>query len=123
MRVKKYNFKHIENYSMYVSFIDNFEILGKSLKPSRDKNPKKIVGITKTIEKCKVRNIIFSTHLPIPKVSQDIYETSPQDSWAEEYFNLDNKYFADEIAWLYKFKPLEYIQNLVCEVKIQVFNC
>ena len=76
------------------------KILGKRLNRPQGYNPRKKVGITTTIAKCKNCNLIFSAILPIPNNIQDHYGIPPENYWKEDYFKLEDNYFKDEIETL-----------------------
>lgn len=76
------------------------KILGKRLNRSQGFNPRKKVGITTTIAKCKNCNLIFPAILPIPNNIQDHYGIPPENYWKEDYFKLEDNYFGSEIETL-----------------------
>lgn len=75
----------------------NHKIIGKRLNQSQGFNPRKKIGLTTTIAKCKNCNLIFSNPQPIPKNIHDHYGVLPENYWKEEYFILEDTYFKDEI--------------------------
>lgn len=98
----KYTFQYIDNCNMCGESTKKSKILGKRLNKSQGKNPKKKIGITTTICKCKKCGLIFSNPMPIPFNIQYHYGMFPEDYWVKEYFILPENYFIDEFNILKK---------------------
>ena len=106
--MKKYSFKNIEKCEMCGSEIKNHKILGQRLNRSQGLRPKKKIGISVSIVKCKDCNLIYSNPQPIPNDLQDHYGTPPEDYWNESYFNWTSDYFSyviNEVKELMVFEP------------------
>ena len=80
-----------------------FKILGRRLNRSQGRNPRKLIGISTTIVKCKKCDLIYSNPQPIPATLQDHYGIPPENYWKEDYFVLDPGYYCHEIS---RFKQL-----------------
>lgn len=78
----------------------SFRTLGKRLNGSQGKNPRKITGITTSIQKCRRCDLIFANPQPIPESLQDHYGIPPEDYWVESYFQVDENYFRGVLQWL-----------------------
>lgn len=93
----KYNFIRINACNMCSSSINEFKIIGKRLNMSQGINPRKKIGITTTICKCKNCGLIFSNPLPIPENIEMHYGIPPESYWISNYFRLDDNYFKTQI--------------------------
>ncbi|TAH40305.1 MAG: class I SAM-dependent methyltransferase [Bacteroidetes bacterium] len=89
----RYKFNSITQCNMCSSNPDQHKLLGKRLNKSQGRSPRKRIGITTTICKCKNCGLIFSNPQPIPYDLQDHYGVAPDDYWNEEYFQVDENYF------------------------------
>lgn len=100
-----YSFIAINNCNMCGATPNKHKVLGRRLNQSQGRNPKKKVGITTTIMKCKQCELIFSNPLPIPSSIQDHYGILPEEYWSDQYFNLSENYFREELDTLKKIVP------------------
>ena len=85
----------------------NHLILGKRLNTAQGKKPRSKTGITTTIMKCNICSLIFANPQPIPFDIQDHYGVPPENYWKEEYFLLNDHYFANEIKTLQHLAPIK----------------
>lgn len=107
MRLKKYNFKDINNCEMCGAPTKHHPVLGQRMNKSQGFNPKKNIGITVSIQKCKNCYLIYSNPQPIPFDIQDHYGTPPENYWKPEYFNWSPDYFSLEMAEAKQLLPFE----------------
>ncbi|MCF6296762.1 MAG: class I SAM-dependent methyltransferase [Flavobacteriaceae bacterium] len=98
----KYNFLNISECNMCGAPEDSFITLGKRLNHSQGFNPRKKIGITTTICKCKNCNLIFSNPLPIPENSKQHYGIPVENYWKDDYFKIDDDYFNYQIQTFLK---------------------
>ncbi|MCJ8291931.1 MAG: class I SAM-dependent methyltransferase [Crocinitomicaceae bacterium] len=103
----KYRFKKIDHCEMCGSKTSNHKVLGQRLNQSQGFRPKKKNGISVSIQKCKVCNLIYSNPLPIPNNLQDHYGAPPEDYWIESYFNWTPDYFAFQINEIKELMPFQ----------------
>lgn len=97
-KIIKYSFHFKDVCNMCNSSKEMHKILGKRLNKSQGKSPKKKVGITTTIVRCKKCNLVFSNPQPIPESIEDHYGVEPESYWKEkDYFSTDDNYFQNEI--------------------------
>ncbi len=73
------------------------KILGQRLNQSQGKRPRKKNGISTSILKCRKCALIYSNPLPKPTDIQDHYGVPPESYWNEEYFKVEDSYFAAQI--------------------------
>jgi SAM-dependent methyltransferase len=76
----------------------DFKVLGKRLNTSQGLRPRRKLGITTTVCKCKSCGLIFANPMPIPHNWDDHYGVPPEEYWHDYYFEEDPKLFATEIA-------------------------
>ena len=98
----RYKFKYIVNCNMCGDHVATHKILGKRLNKSQGKNPKKKIGITKTIARCTKCGLVYSNPQPIPFDIQDHYGLPPENYWNRDYFIINEDYFKNEIVLLKK---------------------
>ena len=96
----RYTFNYIDNCNMCGSITSHHKILGIRLNKSQGKSPKRKIGITTTICKCKNCHLIYANPQPIPIDLQDHYGIPPEDYWNEDYFISSEDYFQGEIKIL-----------------------
>jgi 2-polyprenyl-3-methyl-5-hydroxy-6-metoxy-1,4-benzoquinol methylase len=96
----RYNFKQIHICNMCNSDVTQHKILGERLNKSQGKNPRKKIGITTKICRCKNCGLIFSNPQPIPFDIGDHYGVPPEDYWEEGYFNIKPEYYAEDVQQL-----------------------
>lgn len=101
----KYSFKYIDNCPFCGSA--EFRILGKRLNKSQGKFPRRNIGITTTVVKCRCCGLIFPNPLPVPDNIQDHYGVPPEDYWKPEYFNISDDYNANLFNWMNSIQKLE----------------
>ena len=82
--------------------VDGHKVLGRRLNRTQGSWPKKAIGITTTILKCKECDLIYVSPLPIPVDIQDHYGVSPERYWDPAYFDVQNNYFEDQLEVLAK---------------------
>jgi 2-polyprenyl-3-methyl-5-hydroxy-6-metoxy-1,4-benzoquinol methylase len=102
MKEINYTFYPIDKCNMCGSEASFHQVMGKRLNKSQGVFPKNKIGITTTVVKCKICELIFSNPLPVPKSIQDHYGIPPEDYWKKEYFSVDENYFSTEINTLKK---------------------
>ena len=100
MKEIKYRFVYVDRCNMCGSKTDHQRVLGKRLNQSQGKRPKKKIGITSTVCKCRECGLIFSNPQPIPLNIQDHYGVPPEEYWNEDYFKINPKYFTDALRQL-----------------------
>ncbi len=103
----RYYFNYIDNCNMCGSATHGDKILGKRLNQSQGKDPKKKIGITTTVAKCKNCGLIYSNPQPVPFNLQDHYGVPPEDYWKPNYFTIDENYFKPELERLKKLLDLK----------------
>ena len=101
----KLKFEAIRNCEMCGDSTENHKILGQRLNQSQGLNPKKKIGITVSVCRCKNCGLIYSNPQPTPFDIQDHYGVPPEEYWKPEYFKLDPKYFSGEIENAKKLLP------------------
>jgi 2-polyprenyl-3-methyl-5-hydroxy-6-metoxy-1,4-benzoquinol methylase len=107
MQEMKYRFVSITHCNMCGSENSLHRILGKRLNQSQGKNPRSKTGITTTIVKCNVCELIYSNPQPIPFDIQDHYGVPPETYWKDDYFLPSDSYFQYEIATLQKLMSIQ----------------
>jgi 2-polyprenyl-3-methyl-5-hydroxy-6-metoxy-1,4-benzoquinol methylase len=108
----KYTFKYIESCNMCGSAISTHKILGKRLNHSQGKNPQKKIGITTTTLKCNCCGLVYSNPQPIPFDINDHYGVLPENYWKENYFKIDENYFASALIPLKNFLKFDGAKSL-----------
>ncbi len=96
----RYRFKPMTQCNMCGSPAHKHKILGRRLDRSQGRRPGRLTGISVGIRRCNDCGLIYSDPQPIPLDLQDHYGVPPADYWKPEYFQLDEAYFAHEIAIL-----------------------
>lgn len=102
---RKYTFYDIHECNMCNAGQERFKILGKRLDKTQGFRPHLKTGITTSVMKCQNCGLIFSNPLPIPENLSDHYEIDPATYWKEDYFNISQDYFKNEIEWLQRLRP------------------
>jgi len=97
MRQSTYTFYYIERCEMCGDSTAAHHVLGNRLNQTQGISPKSKTGISVTVVKCDNCKLIYSQPLPIPQTIQDHYNTPPESYWGEDYFNVDENYFSNEI--------------------------
>jgi 2-polyprenyl-3-methyl-5-hydroxy-6-metoxy-1,4-benzoquinol methylase len=95
-----YNYHAIENCNMCGSSADFHKRLGNRLNIHQGFWPKRKKGVSSTIYYCQKCGLVFSNPMPIPATLDDHYSINPKSYWKEEYFNVQEEYFQNEIAIL-----------------------
>lgn len=103
----KYEFINIEVCNMCQSPIEEAKVLGRRLNKSQGKRPKKTVGLTTTVMKCKACNLIFSNPLPIPETLDQHYGVPPESYWKGEYFKVEPTLFKDQIDTFFRLNRIQ----------------
>src|SRR3982751_2159304 len=104
----RYVFHWVEHCNMCGDDTSRHKVLGQRLNQSQGKNPTNKKGITTTIAKCTNCGLIYSNPQPIPVDLQDHYGIPPEEYWSNEYFQIEESYFKNEIATIKRlihFKP------------------
>lgn len=102
-----YKFRIIENCEMCGDSTVAHKILGFRLNQSQGFNPKNKTGISVSIQKCSVCNLVYANPQPIPLDIQSHYGTPPEKYWVSAYFKWEPNYFSRqirEVKKLIKFK-------------------
>lgn len=81
---------------------DTHQVLGKRLNQSQGINPKRKIGITTTIVKCRDCGLIYANPQPVPFDLQDHYGVAPEDYWKDSYFQINEDHFKGEIKRIYE---------------------
>ena len=97
MRQLRYFFNYVDTCNMCGSGSKRHKLLGQRLNRSQGFNPNSKIGISTSVMKCKNCDLIFSNPQPVPFDMQDHYGLPPEDYWKPEYFDVDEKYFADQM--------------------------
>ena len=71
--------------------------LGMRLNRSQGLKPREKTGIAVSICKCSDCGLNFSQPMPVPNSILDHYGVPAEDYWKEEYFKVEEKYFAKQI--------------------------
>lgn len=85
---------------------ERFKVMGKRLNRPQGFRPKKKVGVTVSVCKCRDCGLIFSNPIPIPENLSDHYGVPPESYWTEEYFKIDPRYWVPELEEVNKLKPI-----------------
>ena len=93
----KYSFESVDQCSMCGSPTRRNKVLGKRLNQPQGLRPRRKVGITTTIVKCKVCGLIYANPLPIPENIQDHYGIPPTEYWNDNYFVPEENYFKSQL--------------------------
>lgn len=96
------NFENIEICEMCGS--KTAKVLGQRLNQSQGLNPKNKMGISVSVIQCNTCNLIYSNPQPTPLNIQDFYGVEAENYWREEYFNISELDFFEEI---------QHIKNLL----------
>ena len=108
MKEITYTFRSITNCNMCGSDSSQHHILGKRLNQPQGKRPGSKIGISTTIMKCNVCQLIFANPQPIPQNIQDHYGIPPENYWNDENVSFQNPaYFVNEINVLKKLMTIE----------------
>lgn len=94
----QYIFVNILQCNMCGSPVKNAYILGKRMNQTQGKRPTSKIGISTTVVKCSVCQLIYSNPMPIPVSIGYHYDIPPESYWEPQYFDLSNNYFKDQIA-------------------------
>ncbi len=103
-----YYFNYRDHCEMCQDSTVNHKILGQRLNQSQGFNPKTKSGISTTIMQCTNCKLIYANPMPIPFSLQDHYGVTPEDYWKPSYFQIEENYFADQVA---RFKSLKQFKN------------
>jgi 2-polyprenyl-3-methyl-5-hydroxy-6-metoxy-1,4-benzoquinol methylase len=95
--MKRYSFEEITNCEMCGDPTDKHRILGQRLNQSQGLNPKNKSGISVSVKKCGLCELIYSSPLPIPENIQDHYGIPSEDYWKPDYFISNPTYLSGEI--------------------------
>lgn len=76
------------------------KVLGKRLNRAQGLWPKGKRGVTTSVCKCKVCNLVFANPQPIPDSIESHYGIPPDGYWKPKYFELNENYFLGEIKRL-----------------------
>jgi len=98
MKQLRYYFNYIESCNMCGGPAEKHKIMGQRLNQSQGFDPKSKSGISTSVMKCNNCGLIFSNPQPVPFDIQDHYGLPPENYWIPEYFIVDEKYFAHQIA-------------------------
>jgi ubiquinone/menaquinone biosynthesis C-methylase UbiE len=77
------------------------KVLGKRLNQAQGLWPKRKLGITASVCKCKVCSLVFANPQPIPNSIETHYGVPPEGYWKPKYFQYDENYFLGEIKRLH----------------------
>jgi len=105
---KGYYFEDIYRCEMCGDDTPSHKILGQRLNQSQGVSPRKKIGISVSVKKCCKCNLVYSSPQPVPFDIQDHYGIPPDSYWLPIYFNVDEKYFLNQIQQAKKilaFKP------------------
>ena len=93
-----YTFVERDTCEMCQAPSSEHRMLGMRLNKSQGRAPRRQYGVAVSVMQCGRCSLIFANPLPIPASITDHYSLSPEQYWAPEYFQLDEAYFAKEIA-------------------------
>jgi SAM-dependent methyltransferase len=60
--------------------------------------PRKRIGVTTSVMRCRECGLVFANPLPVPHDIAQHYDMSPSRYWAPRYFEPDPGYFSDQIS-------------------------
>jgi 2-polyprenyl-3-methyl-5-hydroxy-6-metoxy-1,4-benzoquinol methylase len=92
-----YSFSIVYQCNMCQAPAETQKVLGKRMNQSQGMFPKRRIGVTTTIVRCKVCGLVFSNPMPIPENLQDHYGVPPDHYWQDAYFSPDPYYLKDQI--------------------------
>lgn len=72
-------------------------ILGRRMNLSQGIRPKKKVGISTTVMKCRSCSLVFSNPMPIPDDMSQHYGIPAEDYWTPQEFEIDHNVFNSSI--------------------------
>jgi SAM-dependent methyltransferase len=81
------------------------KVLGRRLNTAHGLNPKKKIGISTTVVKCKGCGLVYADPLPVPNSVSDHYGLVPESYWHEEYFRIPENHFMSELCRIKHFVP------------------
>ncbi|PYS99992.1 MAG: class I SAM-dependent methyltransferase [Acidobacteria bacterium] len=98
----KYTFHNVDACNMCGG---EGRIWGRRLSTSQGLRPRKRIGISTTVMRCRTCALIYSNPLPIPESISDHYSLPPEDYWHEDYFQISDDLFRDQLARLKELVP------------------
>lgn len=101
----KYEFKHIENCNMCNGDTKSHKHMGHRLNKSQGLNPRKKIGITTSVVKCKNCGLVYNQPMPIPNKITDHYNMEITEYWENPDHLYRHDYFKDEIELFRKLYP------------------
>jgi hypothetical protein len=93
-----YTFKEVVACAMCGARPRAFRFLGRRLNGSQGLRPRKRLGLTTTIVRCRECGLIFPNPQPRPARVDDHYDAPPETYWSEEYFVVADDYLSSEIT-------------------------
>ncbi len=79
-----------------------YRILGRRLKGSQGRNPRKKTGAATTIVSCRICGLIYCFPMPLPANIQDHYGLPPEEYWDEKKLGADYMLHQPELERLKK---------------------
>ena len=98
----QYTFETVEKCNMCGASAVQARVLGKRLNQSQGKRPTRKVGVSTTIVKCRVCDLIYSNPLPVPASIDQHYGTPPESYWKAAYFEVNPAYFQEQIDTFFR---------------------
>ncbi len=99
MDAPQYSFIYQTHCNMCGSDTKDQIVLGKRLNQTQGLKPRKKIGYTTTICKCRICGLIYSNPMPKP-ISIDMhYGMPPESYWVESYFNYTDEQIQSRIKF------------------------
>ena len=98
----KYTFHNVDACNMCGG---EGRIWGRRLNTPQGLRPRKRIGISTTVMRCRECGLIYSNPLPVPENISDHYGVPPEDYWRDEYFEVADDHFAGELARIKQLVP------------------
>lgn len=94
---RKYSFHQAITCNMCGADAEHSHLIGMRLNKSQGFNPRNKGGIAVSIARCGECGLNFAQPMPVPETTEEHYGIPPESYWTEEYFQLDDNYFARQI--------------------------
>lgn len=98
-----YNFQGVDTCNMCGS--QDFKIMGRRLNTAQGLRPKKRIGISTTVVKCRNCGLVFANPLPVPESIEQHYGIPPENYWKPGYFTVEPDYFRQQIRRIRTIAP------------------
>lgn len=94
----KYTLVQVLSCNMCDTPVKDAVVLGRRMNCSQGLIPRKKIGISTTIMKCRNCSLVFPNPIPVPENLSFHYGTPPESYWTADYFEIKDDYFVHELA-------------------------